>query len=806
MRKKLLFIVAVLLFLVLIAAGGAYVYFIRLPLPVKEGELRLRGLRDSVTVYRDRWGVPHIFAENEHDLFMAQGFVQAQDRLWQMETNRRIAAGRLSEIFGPEAVEVDRVLRSFGFMRAARAELSTYDAATLEILHAFSRGVNAFIEGQGGRLPFEFKALSIHPEPWKPEDSVGWGKFMGHTGGKNWQEELVRALLRKELGEEKTDDLLRRIQPPAPAPIPADLQPDSVESPLPLSKAGTLPAFGGGSNNWVVHGSRSTTGLPLLANDMHLALTVPSVFYEMHLAGGGLDVIGLSLPGVPLIIAGHNRNVAWGITFAYTDGQDLFLERFDREKGGRYLFRGEWLEPRLLREEIKVRGQKEPVLHEIRVTNHGPVISPLIEQAEGMEHAFALRWSGHDPGTTTSVLYRMNRAGNWDEFRAAAAEWCEPPVNLVYADTLGNIGYVLGSRIPIRSQGHGMGPFPGWTGDSEWTGYVGPEEKPFVLNPEDGYFATANNDVVGKDFPFYLAGDYASDNRVNRIVQVLSGKNPISKEEFGELQGDLRSLSAAPFVDAVRRADIRDPEATELQEILIAWDQTLSPESAGGAVYSVSLQRLLENTFKDELGPLTGVFLGIGLIATDPLNRFAEHSRTILQGLMSEPDSPWFDDIDTPEREELSETVEKSLVETAAFLKGRLGPDPSTWRWGQLHTVEMKHLLGREPLDTLLNAGPYEVGGDFSTVWQSSIVPGMDFRLQGWSAANRHIYNLKDWDGSLGAIVPGQSGVPRSPHYDDQVDLWLKAAHHPLYFTRSKVESEAAARLVLRPAGGRWRE
>ena len=801
MKKKLILILGGFLLLVLILAGAGYFYFIRLPMPVTNGELRIKGLQKSVTVYRDRWGVPHIYAENEHDLFMAQGYVQAQDRLWQMEINRRLAAGRLSEIFGPDGLEADKALRSLGFMRAARDEVASYPPAAMGILNAFSAGVNGFVESQGNRLPLEFRILGVTPEPWKPEDSMGWGKFMAYTGGKNWQEEIVRAMLAKELGEEKANDLLKRVTPEMPA-VQGNIQFGAFEPPTAVLHKRFLPVFGGASNNWVVHGSRTTTGLPLLANDMHLSMTVPSVLYEMHLAGGELDVVGVSLPGVPLIIAGHNRHLAWGITFAYTDVQDIFLERFDPGKEGRYLFRGEWLEPRVLREEIRVKGRDDPVIHEILVTNHGPVISPLIGQAEKMELASALKWSGHDPGSTTSGLYRLNHARDWDEFKGAAAEWCEPAVNLVYADTRGNIGYVLGSRVPIRAGGHGLGPFKGWTGEFEWTGYLSPNQKPFVFNPEEGYFATANNDVVGPDFPHYIAVDYASDNRVKRIRQLLLEKSQISKQDFRKLQGDFKSLSARSFLDAVQRAEVKHPEGVELLEMLRAWDQALRPESAGAAVYSVLFRRLLDNTFKDELGPLMDRFSGIGLIGLDPLTRFVEHSRTILLNLMSEPDSQWFDDIDTPEKEELSEVLEKSLIETSAFLKESLGPDPSTWRWGRLHSVEMKHFLGRsKPLDSLLNLGPYEAGGDFSTVWQSSMVPGMDFSLKGWSAANRHIYDLKNWDESLGAIVPGQSGIPFSRNYGDQMDLWLNVAHHPLYFSRSRVESEAAAKLVLKPAG-----
>ncbi|RJR46443.1 MAG: penicillin acylase family protein [Desulfobacteraceae bacterium] len=795
--KRLVFILSGMLLLVFTLAGIAYLFFIRLPMPPMNGEIRIAGLTQPVTVFRDRWSVPHLYAENEHDLFVAQGYVQAQDRLWQMEMNRRLASGRLSEVFGPDGLDADKVLRSLGFMRAARDEVASCDAATMDILNAFSAGVNAFIESRKSRLPMEFRILGIAPEPWKPEDSAVWGKFMAYTGGKNWQEEIVRSSLTERLGGERSCDLLKRINPCLPR-MSGPMRNGAFEVFSHVSHAPFVSLLGGASNNWVVHGSRTTSGLPLLANDMHLTLTIPSVLYEMHLSCGEMDVIGVSLPGAPLIIAGHNRHLAWGITFAYTDVQDIFLERFDPE--GRYLFRDDWVEPKLIREEIRVKGREDPVIHQIQVTGHGPIISPLIGQKEKRGHAFALKWSAHEPGTTTRALYLLNHARNWEDFKAGAAKWCEPAVNLVYADVEGNIGYVLGSRIPIRSGGHGLGPFKGWTGEFEWSGYLPSDKKPFTLNPEAGYFATANNDVLGPDFPHYLAVDYASDDRVKRIQQVLSKKNPVSMQDCRSLQGDFRSLSAGSFLSAIQKAGVKSPEAMGLLEVLLGWDQMLNPESAGAAIYSVLFQRLLENTFKDELGPLMRGFSGIGLTALDSLNRFVEHSRTILLDLMSSPESPWFDDIETEKRENLSDILEKSLLETGKFLRERLGPDRSGWRWGKLHSVDVSHMLGRrKPLDRLLNLGPYEGGGDFSTVWQTGRIPGMDFSLKGWSAANRHIYDLRNWDESLGAIVPGQSGLPLGRHYGDQMELWLKVGHHPLYFSRSKVESEAVARLVLKP-------
>ncbi len=800
MFKKLIYLLAGVFLLVIVLCGAGYYYFVRLPLPKTEGEIRINGLHAPVKVFRDRWGVPHIYAENEHDLFMAQGFVQAQDRLWQMESNRRLAAGRLSEIIGPPTIALDRLVRTLGLMRAARREVASYDASHLKILNAFTEGINAFIDHRKGRLPLEFRLLKVEPEPWRPEDSIAWAKMMALFGGKNWQEEIVRAMLDQKLGTEKAYELLSYNQSETPTIIPPDLNLAVLWPPHPHSSRSFVPTFGGASNNWTVHGSRTGTGFPLLANDMHLVLRVPSVWYEMHLVSGKYDVIGLSLAGVPGIIAGHNRDLAWGITFGYTDVQDIFLERMNPDKPGQYLYKDQWLQAELIKEPIKVKGEDRPVIHEIWLTRHGPIISPQVPAAQALEHAFALKWSALDPGDMLQAVGGLNLARNWEEFKSAAQKWSEPPVNLVYADNKGNIGYALGSRIPIRSQGHGRGPFPGWTGENEWLGYVSPSQKPFLLNPARGFIATANNKVVGSDYPRYLAADYASGYRAVRIEEVLSRNRKTSKDDFRTLQGDLKCLPAAQFMAALEGIEVLSPEARQIFERLRSWDQVLGPESVGGAIYSVLFYRLLENTFRDELGPVADRFFGVGLTYLEPLNRFSQHSRVILQRVMEDHHSSWFDDINTPERENLAHILEKSLMETAAFLKQQLGTEPSAWRWGKLHQIEMEHPLGSvKPLDKVFNIGPYEVGGHFSTVWQSAVNPGMDFRLKGWTTSNRHIYDLEDWDKSLGAIVPGQSGMIGSPHYDDQVEMWLKVDHHPLYYSRGKVESEAKHLLVLKP-------
>jgi len=798
MLKKIVRVLSGLILLVLLVLIGAYYYFLIRPLPLTDGELRIKSLESPVRVYRDQWGLPHIYAESRHDLFMAQGFVQAQDRLWQMETNRRVAAGRLSEILGADFVDLDRDLRTLGFMRAAVRELAATDEAGLEILRAFAQGVNAWIDLAQDRLPFEFQLLRFKPEPWRPEDSLAWLKFMAFSGGNNWEEELVQAMLVQKLGEVKAKDLLGLNKLTTPSIIPSGLPVSALSF---FSPSGTPLPFGfrGASNNWTVHGSRTASGRPLLANDMHLPVEIPSVWYENHLSSGEFDVIGLSLPGVPLVVAGHNRDIAWGITFAYTDVQDVFLEKMNHEQRGEYLYQGEYLQAKRIREPIKVRGQDLPIVHEVWETIHGTVVTPMALEAR-LGYSLALKWTASEPGQMMTAMQALNLARNWEEFKSAALNWSEPAVNLVYADRSGNIGYVLAARTPLRPQGHGRGPFPGWTGEHDWTGYLPPDQKPILFNPARGFIVTANNRVAGPDYPHYLSDDYASGFRAARIEQVLSQQDKASPAIFRELQGDLKCLPAARFISALKNIKGESPAARDLLSRLRAWDQILDADSVGGAVYSVLFYRLLENTFRDELGPTADRFFGRGFISLSPLTRYVEHSRTILLNLMSEPGSSWFDDINTPVRENLSDMVEKSLNETAAFLKERLGPEPEDWRWGRLHRIKIEHPLGEiKPLGLLLNLGSFEGGGHLDTVWQSAVRPGMDFDLKDWTASNRHIYDLSDWDRSLGAIVPGQSGMRGSSHYDDQMEMWLRVEHHPLFYSRSKVEENAEAVLILKP-------
>ena len=800
MRKFNLLILAFVIAIVLTVLAGYYYFLVR-PLPRVEGEVWLPGLKASVQVIRDNWGMPHIYAQNEHDLFFAQGFVQAQDRLWQMDLNRRMAQGRLSEIFGPAALDADKLLRTFGIYEAARRDLKVCDEERLKILQQFSRGVNAYINLNMSSLPLEFSLLRYTPEPWSPVDSLAWAKMMALSGGRNWEEEIVRMLLLQKVGSKRAAELIQVRGKGTFCTIPGFVKALSLNLPKVASSSWSLPfPLGGASNNWVVSGNKTATGSPILANDMHLNLSIPSIWYEMHLVGGRYNVLGLTLPGIPLVIAGHNRDVAWGITYAYVDVQDLYLEKTHSEKKDHFLFNGQWVPAKKIRSLIRIKGRQEPVVHWIWKTRHGPLISREVPILKRLGLPVSLRWSALEPGFNMKALQMMNLASSAQEFEKGARLWCEPAINLVYADRKGRIGYVAGSRIPIRHEIQGPIPVSGHLAKIEWKGWIAPEQKPGLSDPEEGFIITANNCIAGQDYPYYLAVDYSPGYRAKRIRELLKKLAPISVADCATIQADLKCLPAEAFVQTVINTMEEEGYSDQLLTYLKEWDKTMTPKSRGAAIYSVLFQRMLDNTFSDELGDLASLFFGKSLIPLAHLNRFSTHSRVALHRLMEWPDSPWFDNVNTPERETLFHVLLKSLRETKEFLKTTLGQDPEKWRWGRLHSVEFVHPLGRvRLLNKIFNLGPFEGGGNFHTVSQSAISPGLEFKLKAWAVSNRHIYDLADWDRSLGSIVPGQSGHRASPHYSDQMELWLDAKHHPLPYSKKAVKIAAKHILFLSP-------
>ncbi|HEV2473128.1 MAG TPA: penicillin acylase family protein, partial [Chthonomonadales bacterium] len=521
-------------------AGGVYSMLLRRPLPKIKGKLHVQGLHEPVEVITDRYGVPHIYAGNEDDLFFAQGYVHAQERLWQMEFNRRLGSGRLSELFGAVALDVDRFCRRLGMHRAAAAEVERMAEQSRRILAAYAHGVNAFIQRNRRNLPIEFTLLRFKPAPWRTSDSIQWAKMMGWGEGSNWETEIIRARIVAKIGAERAARLEAGYDPGHPLIIPPGVAYKGINLGMleQYEAIKQLSGFGllGASNSWVVDGSMTVTGSPILCNDPHLGQAAPSIWYECHLVAGAIDVTGASFPGTPGIVIGHNQYIAWGLTNAVSDVEDLYIEKFHPQNPYQYEYQGKWEEAQVIREEIKVKGSKAPVIEEVRITRHGPILTSIpsatddtsAEQdranAGTAEFPLALRWTGLEQCNIIAAVQKMNRASNWEEFRDALREWDVPPQNIIYADREGNIGYVMAGAVPIRARGQSLLPSPGWTGEYEWTGFIPFDALPQMHNPQQHFIVTANNRVVNDEYPYYITNEWLNGYRAQRIRDLLTGK------------------------------------------------------------------------------------------------------------------------------------------------------------------------------------------------------------------------------------------------------------------------------------------
>ena len=785
------------------AAGGlAYAYF-RRSLPPKRGTLRLAGLNATVEVIRDRWGVPHVFAQSVRDALFAQGYVQAQDRLWHIDLARRLVSGRLSEIFGRETIQADRLLRRVGLHRAAQTEVGRASAEGLSYLEAYAAGVNAFLQTAGGRLPPEFLILRYRPEPWTPADSLAIGKYVAWSLSGNWDTEIVRSWVAERLGPE----VAAQVEPLYPAGLPLILPPGTESGGLGLPLLDELRKVeeiagvrGGGSNNWVIDGSRSTTGKPLLANDPHLPLQMPSIWYQVHLKGGDLNVAGMALPGVPGVVIGHNQRIAWGITAAMADGDDLFLERVSPDNPRQYEYKGVWVDGDLLHEEIAVRGEAEPVVEEVLVTRHGPVISPAVPgetRPDGRPsgRTLVMRTTAAEPSQQAQAIVTLNLAGDWQGFREALRLWPAPSLNFVYADVEGNIGYQTAGLVPLRAKGYGLVPSPGWTGEYDWTGFIPFDEMPFAANPDRHYVVTANNQIVDDGYPHFLSGEYIDGYRAQRIAQLLEAKGKHSVDDFRAIQSDVYSIPGRELAEHMLALQPADEDARRALNFVRVWDGRLAADSVAATIVEAFYLDLLRRTLGEKLGPLTDYFLGQEVHPAIPDASYFTRCTSWLLRLLREQPAGWFRGRDW------REVMEQSLTDAVGELRRNLGDDMSRWTWGRIHYAPFEHVMGRvRALRPIFNRGPVPIGGDMNTVANACYLGARPWGVYSYAASMRLIIDLSDFNRSLAIVPGGQSGHPASRHYADMIGPWARGDYHPLPFDRAEVERHAEGRLTLTPA------
>ena len=780
---------SMILLTLLIVTGSVWIY-LRTSLPKTVGAVSLDSLNGQVEIVRDDDGVPHIFASTDHDAFIALGYVHAQDRMWQMEMQRRIGSGRLSEVLGETTLETDKFLRTLGTYRAAHTAWPDLITEVKVAIEAYTAGVNAWIS-EGHTLPVEYLILGFKPEPWTVYDSLAWSKMMMWDLGGNWDDELLRALVIQAVGAQRAEQLLPGYPQDALTTLSSHhIVPDTAYSLLThneyLYKSLKLGSLDAGSNNWAIGGSRTESGLPMLANDPHLGANIPSIWYLVEIQGDVLHVTGATLPGVPIVLIGHNDHIAWGTTNLGPDVQDLYIERINPVNPNQYEFRGKWEDMTIVEEPIVIKDEDDPIPYAARSTRHGPLISDVLQRAGT---PLALRWTALDPGdTTATAFFKVSYATNWQQFTTALQHYVAPSQNFVYADIQGNIGYYGPGHIPIRAQGDGTVPVPGWDGTHEWLGWIPFEDLPHVFNPEEDYIVTANNKVVPEDYPYFITHDWAPPYRAKRIAVLINDLsdrgNSISIEDMALIQGDQISLQAQEMLALLGGLRPENERQEAALAYLDSWDLEMSSDGIAPSIYSAWFVQLGRVLLEDDLH---------GDLYEQLANR--KHP-TFLANVLIEQTNPWCDNVLTVPTENCEEASLIALERALDDLEERMGSNMEKWQWGRLHRTIYEHnpfneVIALRPIFQRLiangggtytvNTAPYR----FSQPYEQYYVPSY-----------RQLVDISDWNESLFVHTTGQSGNVLSKHYDNLIERHQAVEYLPMSFGRGAVSGDV---LLLLP-------
>ncbi len=779
--------------LVAIFGLGGFVW-LKSSLPKLDGALALAGLAGPVEIVRDANGVPHIFAGQAADAYLALGYVHAQDRLWQMEMQRRAGAGRLAELVGAPGLGLDRLTRTLGLYRLAEASRAHFSPEVRAALDSYVAGVNAYIDNHKGAWPPEYYALGTSPEPWRPADSLVWGRLMALQLATNWRSEILRARIAKRLGEARLDDLFPAYPGAGPVTLAdADSRLGDLSRPHRLAAAPANDVLGppGASNEWVVAGSRSASGKPILANDPHLGLSAPILWYLARIEAPDLSIAGATVPGSPFHLLGHNGRIAWGFTNTYADTDDIFIERLDPDDAGKYLAPGGPRRFVTRREIIKVKDG-EPVTLVVRESRHGPVIEELLTERapelaeDGTVMTLAAPWLREDD-RTTEAIYRLNRAAGWADFTRALSLFGAPVQNIAYADVAGHIGIYAPGRIPVRKNGDGYRRAAGWTGDHDWTGFIPFERLPHGLDPESGVLINANNRLVDGGYPYLISREWGGSRRAQRAADLLNGGGPHTPEASQAMQADTVSYAARDLLPLLLPAAPDEPRARAAAAMLRAWDHRMDrgrPEPLIFTAWFRALNRLL---YGDELGPLLDVYWGLR----------PEVVKRMLTG-----GGPWCDDVTTGPAETCDEIIAAALTTALEQLTDAYGANMTDWRWGDAHYADLRHrVFDFVPvIRSFANIRLPADGGSFTLNRAGSRVrdaaaPYADRHAAGFRA----VYDLADLGASRFIIASGQSGNPLSPHYDDFAERWRDVRYVRLAGSRDALAADGVGVLKLVP-------
>lgn len=806
--RKLWVALVVVVVLVVIAFAWLKFYYLQGPLAVYEGELSMVELSAPVTVYTDDFGVPHVYAENEEDLFFAAGYIQASERLYKMDIIARAVEGRLAEAFGPDLIEDDKYLRTWGFHRIAKNVVSNVSPETRILLERGLAGINAYIDSHENDLPVEFKIAGHKPIHWTLEHVVGYARLMGHDLCLAWMPEVIFGGVLDKLG----DELARELYPvyPDTKPYIVPQVPKNFSSVAESifrseNRIREITGAGGshiGSNSWVLGGELTESGKPILCNDPHLQYSQPPVWFEMHLVGGRFDVAGVTLAGVPAVILGQNQHFAWGFTNVMVDDTDFYVEVTDDEHPDQYFYDGEWRDMILHEEIIEVKGE-EAVVHIVRETLHGPIINDVHKVLSANDSPpIAMSWVGNYLTSEVDAFIDLNTATNWEDFSSAVEKFWIPGQNMIYADLEGNIGWRPAVALPLRAPGTGLVPLPGDDPQWDWQGFVPFEEMPYQYNPEQGYIATANNKTIGDEFPYYISAYWEPPARANRIHEQLNlpGKK-YTVADMKDLQNDFLSDHARDltpiFLELLQGQQFDNPNMTDAVNALLIWDYVMDKDEPAAAIFNVLWVKFAYNLYGDEMDLIGDEF-------KDGFFKLANISlRNAIYLLEPIPNSAWFDDVSTEDiAETATDILVRSLGETVEELESLFGASVQDWVWADMHTLTHKHPMAQvKVLDWLLdlNVGPFPAAGSGTTV------NNMEYRMYDpydvvLGPSVRHIYDFANFDTDGLSILPtGQSGNPRSPHYADQAEMFNAGQYRTLPINKATIESAGYRKLVMKP-------
>ncbi|MEO0840424.1 MAG: penicillin acylase family protein [Cyanobacteria bacterium J06643_5] len=849
--------IGILILVLAVTLMGLTTYTIRKSFPQENGKIVIPGLEGEVKVLRDEWGIPQVYAASEHDLFIAQGYVTAQDRFWQMDFWRHIGSGRLSEMFGVSQLEKDKFLRTMGWKKLAEQEFAEIlDDSTKANLQAYAEGVNAYLEThKGSALSLEYAVLKLLnrdylPEPWQPIHSILWGKVMAYDLSTNLGDEIERTILLKSFPKSRVDELFPDYPQDFPVILPdfklaakeAKQTQEDIENIQNIQNLNSLNSLalkniipelksiatnisgieeilgatgmGVGSNSWVISGKRTATGKPILADDPHLAVQMPSIWYEIGLhcnlttnlaANCPYNVNGFSFAGVPGIIVGHNNRIAWGVTNVMSDTMDLYIEKINPQNPNQYEVDGKWVDMQLIKEEIKVASQ-EPVSQIVRYTKHGPILSDVFSPLQKFDenssvqipvqipnnYAVALRWNALEPSTLIAATQEINRAQNWQDFRTAASKFDTAAQNLIYADIDGNIGYQMPGKTPIRKKGDGRYPVPGWNNQYEWQEYIDFEKLPHSFNPQQGYIITANNAVVDESYPYVITKDWVHGYRAERINEIISNtKSPLKLSDIELIQADNLDLNARDLIPILKSISFDDSRVENARQLLLNWDFKLKVESPESAIFETFWKKLLILTFNDEL-------------PSDYHPDGSDRWYAVVNNLIAEPNNLWWDNRNTSELENRDEMFKLALTQAVDELEKNLGSNPENWNWGKLHQINFRNVtLGKSGvflIEKLFNRGTYQVAGDGETVnanrWKANQSSFEVTHIPSF----RMILDLGKFDNSQAIHSTGQSGHAFSRHYTDMIEPWRNVKYHSMLWEDEKIDEKAKSTLLLVPS------